>query len=72
MSPERTPAPLIAAAVIVRDGRVLLVRRRVAESTLSWQLPAGKVEPGEAAQEAAVREAKGGDRRDVRGLPCAR
>jgi 8-oxo-dGTP diphosphatase len=51
------PAPLIAAAVIVRDGRVLLVRRRVAEGSLSWQFPAGKVEPGETAQEAAVREA---------------
>jgi hypothetical protein len=52
------PAAAIAAAVIVRDGRVLLVRRRVAEGSLSWQFPAGKIEPGETAQEAAVREAR--------------
>ena len=52
------PEAVIAAAVIVRDSRVLLVRRRVAEGSLSWQLPAGKVEPGETVQEAAVREAR--------------
>jgi 8-oxo-dGTP diphosphatase len=52
------PEPAIAAAVIVRDGRVLLVRRRVAEGSLSWQFPAGKIKPGETAQEAAVREAR--------------
>jgi 8-oxo-dGTP diphosphatase len=48
--------PVIAAAVIVRDARVLLVRRRVAEGSLSWQFPAGAVEPGETAEQAAVRE----------------
>jgi mutator protein MutT len=47
----------IAAAVIVDDGRVLMVRRRVSEGDLSWQFPAGEVEPGETAGEAAVREA---------------
>jgi 8-oxo-dGTP diphosphatase len=47
---------LVAAAVIVDDGRVLLVRRRVEEGRLSWQFPAGKVEPGESGAEAAVRE----------------
>ncbi|GIF01786.1 NUDIX hydrolase [Paractinoplanes rishiriensis] len=46
----------IAAAVIVDDGRVLLVRRRVYEGRLSWQFPAGKVEPGESPDAAAVRE----------------
>ncbi|MFC4631113.1 NUDIX hydrolase [Promicromonospora alba] len=46
----------IAAAVIVQDGRLLLVQRRVSEGSLSWQLPAGAVEPGEAFAEAAVRE----------------
>jgi 8-oxo-dGTP diphosphatase len=49
--------PPIAAAVIVNDGRVLLVRRRVEEGRLSWQFPAGKVEPGESGDTAAVREA---------------
>ncbi|WP_411076804.1 NUDIX domain-containing protein [Streptomyces sp. cmx-10-25] len=46
----------VAAAVVVRDGRVLLVRRRVAEGALSWQFPAGKIEPGETPEEAATRE----------------
>lgn len=52
-----SPDVLIAAAVIVHDGRLLLVRRRVAEGSLSWTLPSGKVEPGETVGEAAVREA---------------
>lgn len=52
-----SPRPPIAAAVIVKDGRVLLVRRRVKEGTLSWQFPAGEVEAGESAGQAAVREA---------------
>ncbi|WP_299533038.1 NUDIX hydrolase [uncultured Streptomyces sp.] len=46
----------VAAAVVVHDGRVLLVRRRVAEGRLSWQFPSGKAEPGETVAEAAVRE----------------
>lgn len=48
--------PLIAAAVIVHDGRVLLVQRKVAEGSLSWQFPAGEVEEGESGEDAAVRE----------------
>jgi 8-oxo-dGTP diphosphatase len=47
----------IAAAIIIDDGRVLLVRRRVKEGELSWQFPAGAVEPGESDTDAAVREA---------------
>jgi 8-oxo-dGTP diphosphatase len=47
----------IAAAIIVVEGRVLLVRRRVEEGQLSWQFPAGEVEPGETGEQAAVREA---------------
>ncbi|MCF3143513.1 NUDIX hydrolase [Streptomyces platensis] len=46
----------VAAAVVVRDGRVLLVRRRVAEGALSWQFPAGKIELAETPEEAAARE----------------
>ena len=53
---EAADRPVIAAAVIVHDGRVLLVRRRVAEGALSWQFPAGEVEPGEDVEAAAVRE----------------
>jgi 8-oxo-dGTP diphosphatase len=50
--------PGIAAAIIVHEGRVLMVRRRVAEGRLSWQFPAGEVEPGESPQAAAVRETR--------------
>ncbi|MEV7170000.1 NUDIX hydrolase [Streptomyces sp. NBC_01310] len=48
--------PGIAAAIVVHEGRVLMVRRRVAEGQLSWQFPAGEVEPNEAREDAAVRE----------------
>ena len=46
----------VAAAVIVHDGRVSMIRRRVAEGDLSWQFPAGGTEAGETAEQAAVRE----------------
>ncbi|MFJ9577935.1 NUDIX hydrolase [Streptomyces sp. NPDC101191] len=46
----------IAAAIVVHQGRVLMVRRRVSEGELSWQFPAGEVEPGESREDAAVRE----------------
>lgn len=48
--------PPIAAAVIIQQGRVLLVRRRHGEGGLLWQFPAGAVENGETAEDAAVRE----------------
>ncbi|MFD7310652.1 NUDIX hydrolase [Promicromonospora sp. NPDC059942] len=48
--------PAIAAAIIVRDGRLLLVQRRLSEGSLSWQFPAGAVEPGETFEQAEVRE----------------
>ncbi|WP_282790881.1 NUDIX hydrolase [Streptomyces sp. CC224B] len=48
--------PPVAAAVVVQAGRLLLIRRRVPEGDLVWQLPAGKVEDGESAEQTAVRE----------------
>lgn len=48
--------PAIAAAIVVKDGKVLMVRRRIAEGDLSWQFPAGEVEQGETDTGAAVRE----------------
>ncbi len=48
--------PVISAAIIVSDGRLLLVQRRVSEGALSWQFPAGAVEAGETLEEAAARE----------------
>ncbi|MEW1550138.1 NUDIX hydrolase [Streptomyces tsukubensis] len=50
--------PGIAAAVIVHQGRVLMVRRRRSEGSLSWQFPAGEIEPGESPTEATLREAR--------------
>ncbi|MEU4265645.1 NUDIX hydrolase [Streptomyces sp. NPDC025273] len=46
----------VAAAVVVQDGHVLLVRGRVPEGALTWQFPAGKVESQETPGEAATRE----------------
>lgn len=51
-----TEQPDVSAAIIVNDGRVLMIRRRVAEGDLSWQFPAGAIEAGETAEDAAVRE----------------
>lgn len=51
-----TEKPGISAAIIVKDGKVLMVRRRVSEGELMWQFPAGAIEAGEVAEEAAVRE----------------
>jgi 8-oxo-dGTP diphosphatase len=56
-TPARSERPAVAAAVIVDEGRVLLIRRRVTEGPLSWQFPAGEVEAGETGEQAAAREA---------------
>ena len=55
--PESKPHhPGISVAITVQDGKVLMVRRRIAEGELMWQFPAGGIEAGEGAAEAAVRE----------------
>ncbi|MDH6138322.1 8-oxo-dGTP diphosphatase [Kitasatospora sp. GP30] len=56
MLPPSDGLPGVAAAIVIREGRVLMVRRRVSEGQLLWQFPAGKIEPGESPEEAAVRE----------------
>jgi 8-oxo-dGTP diphosphatase len=48
---------LVAGAVIVYAGRVLLIRRSTPAGSLLWSFPSGKVELGESAAEAAAREA---------------
>lgn len=48
--------PAISAGIIIKDGKLLLVQRRIKEGELSWQFPAGAVEAGETLEEAAVRE----------------
>jgi 8-oxo-dGTP diphosphatase len=49
----------VAAAAIVVDGRVLAARRAgPADVRGGWELPGGKVAPGETASEAVVREVR--------------
>lgn len=53
---ETIDRPAIASAVIVKDGQVLLTRRRKAEGSFLWALPGGEIEGSEGAEDAAVRE----------------
>ena len=50
---------LVVAALMRREGRVLMSRRRVDQSMpLLWEFPGGKVEPGEAPEVALAREVR--------------
>ncbi|WP_241385252.1 (deoxy)nucleoside triphosphate pyrophosphohydrolase [Rhodococcus sp. CH91] len=54
-----TPAPPghVVAGAVIREGRVLLAQRtRPADLAGLWELPGGKVETGESAEAALVRE----------------
>ncbi|TWG98990.1 uridine kinase, partial [Nocardioides sp. J9] len=53
-SPD-APTIVVAAVALVRDGAVLTVRKR---GTSRFMLVGGKLEPGEDARDAAVREAR--------------
>ena len=49
----------VTAAVIVRDGRILLCQRRPeVHNGLKWEFPGGKLEPGETPEAALARELK--------------
>ncbi|KAA0941483.1 NUDIX hydrolase [Streptomyces apricus] len=50
----------LAAAVVMRKGLVLLVRRSETERFLPrvWGVPCGKLEPGESAEDGVLRELK--------------
>jgi len=57
MNREYPEVPLIGVgAVIVQDGRVLLIRRGQPPLLGEWSLPGGVLECGEALREATVRE----------------
>ena len=52
-------APAVVATALVRDGRVLVAQRtRPAALAGRWELPGGRVEPGEAELAAVVRECR--------------
>lgn len=59
---DQYPSPggaLVVAAAVVRSGRLLAARRMSpAAARGRWELPGGKVEPGESAAEAVVREVR--------------
>jgi 8-oxo-dGTP diphosphatase len=47
----------VAAALIVRNGEVLIGQRRLDQPMASlWEFPGGKIEPGESPQQALARE----------------
>lgn len=50
---------IVAAAVLIDDGRVLLTRRGVGTHLAGmWEFPGGKLEPGESPEAAVVRECR--------------
>jgi 8-oxo-dGTP diphosphatase len=58
MSREYPDDPLVGVgAVIIQDGRVLLIRRGKAPLLGEWSLPGGALECGETLREATIREA---------------
>lgn len=51
------PRKLVVAALVEREGRVLLSQRRADQALpLLWEFPGGKVEPGESPEAALARE----------------
>lgn len=56
-APGSPPSPIAATiAVVIRDGRVLLVRRRNPPDAGRWGFPGGKIDFGETIEAAAERE----------------
>jgi len=68
-SPLPNPVPAVGV-VCFRDDQVLLIRRGTPPRLGEWSLPGGRIEPGERAVEAALRELheETGVRADIRGL----
>jgi 8-oxo-dGTP pyrophosphatase MutT (NUDIX family) len=55
MEPDRDAHIVVAAVALVRDGHVLTVRK---QGTERFMLVGGKLEPGESARDAALRETR--------------
>ena len=54
---KRTAFVLVAAGVLIEDGRVLLTQRKAGTHLAgTWELPGGKIEPGEDPRDALMRE----------------
>lgn len=59
MSLQVTDLPPNAASVaIVREGKVLLIKRAHAPYQHLWTLPGGRIEPGETIEQCAIREVR--------------
>lgn len=58
--PDTTPAPVVVVAAAIHDGDRLLAAKRISPPVLAgrWELPGGKVEPGEEQREALIRECR--------------
>src|SRR5580700_61069 len=51
------PTVMVAAAVLIEEGRVLLTQRKAGTHLAgAWEFPGGKVEPGEDPRDALARE----------------
>lgn len=56
---RRTTTGTVVAAALVRDGRVLAQQRAFPQEAAGrWELPGGRVEPGESMAEALIRECR--------------
>jgi 8-oxo-dGTP diphosphatase len=64
----------VVAAILERDGRILVGQRQATQShPLKWEFPGGKVEPGETPAQALARELEEElDIRDAAGTEVAR
>jgi len=57
--PRGSGPVVVAAAVVIRKGRVLLTRRAEGQHLAGmWEFPGGKLEDGESPEEALVRECR--------------
>ncbi|WP_193336695.1 NUDIX hydrolase [Devosia beringensis] len=53
---QPTDLPNAASVALVRDGKVLLIKRAYDPYKGLWTLPGGRLEPGESIEQCAIRE----------------